>query len=103
VRGKRAVASRRRLSAEKPQQLLVLVVETVIAITRFQTGVSWHFRSLKDQVLKIELFVAYWQAGVISAILRLRVRWLFHLAPILTQSFLLRVPPFQVGEMAGKR
>jgi len=54
------------LSAEKPQQLLVLVVETVIGITRFQTGVSWHFRSLKDLVLKIELFVAHWQAGVIS-------------------------------------
>jgi len=68
VRGKRAVASCQRLSAEKPQQLLV--VDTVIAITRFQTQVSWHFHSLKDQVLKIELSVAYWQAGVISAILR---------------------------------
>ena len=63
--------SRRRLSAEQPQQLLVLVVETFIGITHFQTGVSWHFRSLKDQVLKIELFVAHWQAGVINAILRL--------------------------------
>jgi len=94
VRGKRAVALRQTLSAEKPQQLLV--VETVIAITRFQTRVSWHFRSLKDQVLKIELSVAHWQAGVISAILRLRVWWLSHLAPILTQSVLSRVPPFQV-------
>jgi len=41
VRGKRAVASRQRLSAEKPEQLPV--VETVIAITCFQTRVSWHF------------------------------------------------------------
>jgi len=101
VRGKRAVASRQRLSAEKPQQLPV--VETVIAITRFQTRVSWHFRSLKDQLRKIELLVANWQAGVISAILRLRVWWLSHLVPILTQSALPRVPPFQVYEMAGKR
>jgi len=30
-------------------------LESIIAITRFQTGVSWHFRSLKDEVLKIEL------------------------------------------------
>jgi len=94
VRGKRAVASRQRLSAEKPQQLLV--VETVIAVTRFKTRVSWHFHSLNDQVLKIGLPVAHWQAGVISAILRLRVWWLSHLAPILTQSGLPRVPPFQV-------
>jgi len=94
VRGKRAVASRQRLSAKKPQHLLV--VETIIAITRFQTRVSWHFRSLKDQVLKIELAVAPWHTGVISAILRFRVWWLSLLAPILTQSVLPRVPPFQV-------
>ena len=25
--------------------------ESVLAITRFHTGVSWHFRSLKDKVL----------------------------------------------------
>jgi len=94
VRGKRAVASPQRLSAEKQEQLPVL--ETVIAITRFPTRVSWHFRSLKDQVLKIELSLAHWQASVISAILRLRVWWLSHLAPIPTQSVLPRVPPFQV-------
>jgi len=47
------VASHQRLSAEKPQQSSVL--ETVIAITHFQTGLSWHFRSLKYEVLKIEL------------------------------------------------
>jgi len=29
--------------------------ESVIAITRFQTGVSWHFHSFKDCILKIEL------------------------------------------------
>jgi len=29
--------------------------ESIIAITRFQTEVSWHFRSFKDDVLKIEL------------------------------------------------
>jgi len=103
VRGKRVVASGQRLSAEKPQQHLVLVVQTVIGITHFQTGVSWHFHSRKDQVLKIELFDAQWQAGVISAILRLRVQWLSHLAPIMTESCLPRVPPFQGGEMAGKR
>jgi len=69
----------------------------------FQTGVSWHFRSRKDQVLQIELIVAHWQASVISAILRLRVKWPSHLAPIMTQSFLPRVPTFQVGEIAGKK
>ena len=42
------VASSLRLSAEKPPG-------SVMAITRFQTGVSWHFRSFKDDVLKIEL------------------------------------------------
>jgi len=94
VGGKRVVTSRQRLSAEKAQQLLV--VDTLISITRFQTRVSWHFRSLKDQVMKIELSVAHWQAGVISAILRFRVWWLSHLAPILTQSVLPRVSPFQV-------
>jgi len=30
-------------------------LESGLAITRFQTGVSWHFGSLKDKVLKIEL------------------------------------------------
>ena len=30
-------------------------LESVMAITRFQTGVSWHFRSFKDLVLQIEL------------------------------------------------
>ena len=30
-------------------------LESVMAITRFQTGVSWHFRSFKDLILKIEL------------------------------------------------
>ena len=30
-------------------------LESVMAITRFQTGVNWHFRSFKDDVLKIEL------------------------------------------------
>jgi len=30
-------------------------LESVLAITRFQTGVSWHFGSLKEKVLKIEL------------------------------------------------
>jgi len=94
VRGNRAVGSRQRLTAEKPQQLLV--VETLIAITRFQTVVSWHSSSLKDQVQTIELSVAHWQAGMLSPLLRLRVRWLSHLPPILTQSFLPRVPPFQI-------
>ena len=53
-RGERGVASRQRLSAERPQQRSVLETMTVIGITRFQSGVSWHFRSLKDEVLKIE-------------------------------------------------
>jgi len=30
-------------------------LESVMVITRFQTAVSWHFRSFKDSVLKIEL------------------------------------------------
>ena len=30
-------------------------VESVIAITPFQTGVSWHFCSFKDDILKIEV------------------------------------------------
>jgi len=30
-------------------------LESIMAITRFQTGVSWHFHSFKDDVLKIEL------------------------------------------------
>jgi len=30
-------------------------LESIMPITRFQTGVSWHFRSFKDDVLKIEL------------------------------------------------
>ena len=32
-------------------------LESVMAITRFQTGVSCHFCSFKDDVLKIELGV----------------------------------------------
>jgi len=32
-------------------------IESVMAIMRCQTGVSWHFRSFKDDVLKIELQV----------------------------------------------
>jgi len=32
-------------------------LESVMAMTRFQTGVSWHFRSFKDDVVKIELRV----------------------------------------------
>jgi len=31
--------------------------ESIMAITRFQTGVSWHFRLFKDDALKIELCV----------------------------------------------
>jgi len=46
---------------------------SVMAITRFPTGLSWHFHSLKDEVLKIEL-------EDISADLRLTVRWLSHQA-----------------------
>jgi len=46
----------------------------VMASTQFQTGVSWHFHSLKDEVQKIEL-------EDISADIRLRVRWLSHQAP----------------------
>jgi len=30
-------------------------LETIMAITSFQTGLSWQFRSFKDDVLKIEL------------------------------------------------
>ena len=30
-------------------------LQSAMAITRFQTGVSWHFRSFNDKVLKIEL------------------------------------------------
>jgi len=41
------VASSLRPSAEKPPG-------SVMAITPFQTGVSWHFRSFKENVLKIE-------------------------------------------------
>ena len=43
-----------------------------MAITRFQTGVSWHFRSFNDDVLKIELYVPV-RCAVFSANLRLRV------------------------------
>ena len=75
------------------------MLETVIAITPFLTGVSGHFRSLKHQVLKIALCVTYWQAGVISAILRLRVQP----GGFLTiQTFVSKVPPFNTWEMAGK-
>jgi len=41
------VASSLRISAENPPG-------SVMAITRFQGGVSWHFHSFKDDVLKIE-------------------------------------------------
>jgi len=30
-------------------------LESVIGMTHFRTGVSWHFHSVKDQGLKIEL------------------------------------------------
>jgi len=30
-------------------------LESVLVVTRFPTGVSWHFGSLEDKVLKIEL------------------------------------------------
>ena len=57
---------------------------------------SGHFRSLKDEVLKIELGVAYWLAGMISAILRLS-EWLSGAAGFLTtQSLVSRVPPFNI-------
>jgi len=42
------VESSLRLSAEKPPG-------TVMAIARFQTGMSWHFGAFKDDVRKIEL------------------------------------------------
>jgi len=42
------VASSLGLSAQKPPG-------SVMAITRFQTGVSWHFCSFNDVVLKMEL------------------------------------------------
>jgi len=47
------VASGLRLSAENPPGSMLDL--SVMTITRFQTGVSWHFRSFKDDVLKIEL------------------------------------------------
>jgi len=47
-----------RLSAKNPQCLNWAIPETVQDITRFHTGLSWHFPSLNDQVLKIELFNA---------------------------------------------
>ena len=65
---------------------------------------SWHFRSLKDEVLKIELSVrvTYWLAGMISAILRLS-EWLSGVAGFLTtQSLVSRVPPFKIWEMTGR-
>lgn len=31
------------------------MLQTVIGITHFQTGVNWHFRSVKDRVLNIDL------------------------------------------------
>jgi len=47
------VASGLRLSAENPPGSMLDL--SVMTITRFQTGVGWHFRSFKDDVLKIEL------------------------------------------------
>ena len=51
----RGVASLQRLRAERPQ--LESMLETVIGITHFQTGVSWYSHSLKDDVQKIESFM----------------------------------------------
>ena len=51
------VVSCQRLSAEKPHQRGMM--ENGIDITHIQTGVSRHFRSLKDEVLKIELGVTH--------------------------------------------
>jgi len=49
-----------KLRAKGPETTMIslstrLDSESVLAITRFQTAVSWHFHSLKDEVLKIEL------------------------------------------------
>jgi len=60
----KSVSRRVQFEARVPRNHQAL--ECVMAITRFQTGVSWHFRSLKDEVLKIEFYV-------FSANLRLRV------------------------------
>ena len=51
---------------------------------------------MKDEVLEIELSVAYWLAGMISAILRLS-EWLRGAVGFLTtQSLVSRVPPFNI-------
>ena len=73
VRGKCDDTSHPWLSVAKPEQSSVLL--TFLGITHFQTVVSLHFRSLKDQVLKMELSVPHSLAAVISAIIRLR-EWL---------------------------
>jgi len=67
-------------------------LESVMAITHFQTGVSWYFCSFKADVLKIELWVLVW-LGVFRANLRLRVWWLSHQAPPLTMFSLPRNTP----------
>jgi len=64
-----------------------------MAITHFQTGVSWHLHTFKDEVLKLEL-------GVISANLRLRVRWLSHQTLALSIYFLPRYTPFTLQDGA---
>jgi len=58
-------------------------LESVMAITRFQTGVRWNFHLFKDNVLKIELRVRV-ELGVFSANLRLRLSWLSHQVQALT-------------------
>jgi len=78
MRRVRRVASSLRLSAQKPPG-------SVIAITCFQTGVSWHFSSFNDVVLKIELWVPVLHGHRVFCVnLRLRVRWVSHLTPALT-------------------
>jgi len=63
------VASHLGLSAEKPSGTARL--ESSLAITHFQTVVSWHFSSPKYIVLK---YNSESRLKVFSAILRLRVR-----------------------------
>ena len=77
-----------------------------MAITRFETGVSCHFRLFKDDVLKIELWVplAVWLGlGVFSANLRLRVWWLSHLVPALTIFSLPRNTPCSHSGYSSRR
>jgi len=60
-------------------------LESVMTITHFQSGVSWHFRLFKDDVLNIEPWVPVGHGpGVFRTNLRLRVWWLAHQAPALT-------------------